>query len=228
MTPGCFITLEGGEAAGKTTQLQRLAARWESLGRRVVRLREPGGTPVGEKLRDLLKYAPEGHGMESITELLLLTASRAELVSKIILPELAAGSVVLCDRFLDSTTAYQIGGRGIARDVVEPLIALAVGNTRPDLTFWLKVSPTEARRRRQARSAAVPEKSDRFEAENEAFFLRVDAAYRQLADQEPGRFHTVDGSSSEETVAETIWTTIENRLKWTKPHLFLPAHYVPV
>jgi dTMP kinase len=225
MATGCFITLEGGEAVGKTTQLQRLAHRWEVLGRRVVRLRETGGTPLGERLRDLLKYAPEGVGMDAKTELLLLTASRAELVAKVIRPELAAGSVVLCDRFLDSTMAYQVGGRGLSAKVVEPLIELAVGDTRPDLTFWLRVPPAEARRRRQARGAALPEKSDRFEAENEAFFFRVDAAYRKLAEQEPIRFRIVDGSGSEETVAETIWSGIEEHLKCAKPQLIFTTQH---
>src|SRR5471032_2533447 len=130
-----FISLEGGEAVGKSTQIERLAARLEKLGHKVLVTREPGGTPLGESIRHLLKHAPEGRGMTPETELLLFLASRAELVRKIIMPALDRGDWVLSDRFLDSTTVYQGAGRELPTEIVERLNAFAVGTVVPGLTL---------------------------------------------------------------------------------------------
>ena len=168
--PGRFITLEGGEAAGKSTQIARLAERLRRQGRSVLELREPGGTPLGEKIRHLLKHDPDGRGMSAETELLLMNASRAELVRQRILPALQSGQIVLCDRFYDSTVAYQGFGRGLDRAAVQSVIQLAVGGLQPDRTLWLDVAPEIARTRLAGRKAAqaTSEPSDRFDEEQEA------------------------------------------------------------
>jgi dTMP kinase len=208
---GCFISFEGGEGAGKTTQIQRLAARVRSMGFTVRELREPGGTPLGEKIRHLLKHDPDGRGMASETELLLMNASRAELVRSVIRPALNADEIVLCDRFYDSTVAYQGFGRGLDLGAVRSVIDLAVGSTRPDLTLLLHVPPDVSRARvadRRPEAAGM----DRFEAEHDAFFQRVAEGFRHIADAEPGRFVTVDGSGSVDGVAERIWQFVSPRL----------------
>lgn len=208
MSRGPFISFEGGEASGKSTQIRLLSDRLGALGRRVVVVREPGGTPLGERLRLLLKQEPEGRGMAAETELLLMNASRAELVRKVIRPALEDGAVVLCDRFLDSTTAYQGAGRGLEAGMVAAVVAAAVGSTRPDRTFWLRVPLEQSRRRLQSRSASGPPAVDRFEEEQDAFFERVEKAYGEILRLEPGRFVAVDGQGSPEEVADRIWTHV--------------------
>src|SRR6266436_6972042 len=136
---GIFITFEGTEGSGKSTQISRLAERLRRLGRTVRTLREPGGTPIGEEIRHTLKHSAQNQAMQAETELLLMNASRAQLVREVIRPALAAGEVVLCDRFYDSTTAYQGYGRQLDLKLVQAIIAAAVGDTRPDLTLLLLV-----------------------------------------------------------------------------------------
>ena len=136
-----FITFEGGEAVGKSTQIERLAARLQERGDEVLVTREPGGTPLGEQIRHLLKHAPEGQGMTPKTELLLFLASRAELVRKVIGPALDRGAWVLCDRFLDSTTVYQGAGRGLPEEIVSRLNGFAIGARLPGLTLVLDIEP---------------------------------------------------------------------------------------
>lgn len=211
MARGRLITFEGGEGCGKSTQVRRLAERLQALGRTVRCLREPGGTPLGEKLRHLLKHDPDGAGMAAETELLLMNASRAELVRQVLRPALAAGEIILCDRFFDSTTAYQGHGRGLPADDVQALIRLAVGETRPDLTLWLQVPPEVGRARARARAGLDP-LPDRFEAEQEAFFSRVDAGYATLAAAEPKRWVTIDAQAAVEQVATQVWQVIVGRL----------------
>lgn len=211
MARGRLITFEGGEGCGKSTQIRLLADRLQALGRTVRLLREPGGTPLGEKLRHLLKHDPDGVGMAAETELLLMNASRAELVRRVIRPALAAGEVVLCDRFFDSTTAYQGHGRGLPLHEVQAIIHLAVGESRPDLTLWLRVPPEVGRARARARAGLDP-LPDRFEAEHDAFFTRVDAGYAAIAAAEPERFMAVDAQASVEAVAERLWQQIRDRL----------------
>lgn len=208
MGQGRLITFEGGEAAGKSTQIRRLAEHLRSTGRVVRELREPGGTPLGEKIRHLLKHDPDGHGMAAETELLLMNASRAELVRQVIRPALAAGEVVLCDRFYDSTTAYQAGGRGLDALAVRSVIDFAVGTTRPDLTLWLRVPRAVALQRLAQRNAAAPPLDDRFEAEKETFFEKVEAAYAALAAAEPGRVRVIEAEDDATIVAARIWEVV--------------------
>jgi len=213
--PGRFITLEGGEAAGKSTQIARLAARLRGLGLEVLELREPGGTPLGEKIRHLLKHDPDGRGMAPETELLLMNASRAELVRQRILPALRAGTVVLCDRFHDSTVAYQGHGRGLDLAAVDSVIRLAVGDLRPDRTLWLEVTPGVAKARLAGRKAAqvasgTAEPADRFDEEQEAFFARVARGFRQGLEAEPDRWRRVDAGGSVEEVEEAVWSAVRD------------------
>src|ERR1700742_3040243 len=135
MSKGLFITFEGTEGCGKSTQVQLLAERLRALGHRVRTLREPGGTPIGEEIRHTLKHSKDNHAMTSETELLLMNASRAQLVREIIRPALADGEMVVCDRFYDSTTAYQGYGRGLDLAQVKTVVDFAVGDTRPALTL---------------------------------------------------------------------------------------------
>src|ERR1700678_2519017 len=172
-----FISLEGGEAVGKSTQIERLSKRLTGLGQKVVLTREPGGTPLGESIRHLLKHAPEGKGMTPYTELLLFLASRAELVRKVIMPALDQGSWVLSDRFLDSTTVYQGAGRRLPIEIVERINAFAVGPHLPDLTLVLDLEPEEAYRRLKDREKSAAA-FDRMEAEPSDFFARVRAGYQ--------------------------------------------------
>ncbi|HTH45953.1 MAG TPA: dTMP kinase [Candidatus Limnocylindria bacterium] len=208
MGQGRLITFEGGEAGGKSTQIRRLAGRLRAAGHVVRELREPGGTPLGEKIRHLLKHDPDGQGMAAETELLLMNGSRAELVRQVIRPALAAGEVVLCDRFYDSTTAYQAGGRGLDAMAVRSVIDFAVGSTRPDLTLWLRVPRATALQRLAQRNAAAPPQEDRFEREQEAFFERVDSAYAALAAAEPRRVRIIRAEGDEASVAAEIWDEV--------------------
>lgn len=210
--PGRLITFEGGEGCGKSTQIRRLAERLIALGFRVRELREPGGTPLGEKIRDLLKHDPAGRGMVPEAELLLMNASRAQLVREVIRPALEAGEVILCDRFFDSTVAYQSGGRGLSRPAVDAVIAQAVGNTRPDLTLLLRVGRVEALRRVAARTVAVSGPEDRFEQEKDAFFHRVEATFDALAIEEPHRIRLVDAEGTLDEVAERVWGLVRGVL----------------
>jgi dTMP kinase len=141
---GLLITFEGSEGCGKSTQVARLAARLRGLGFGVRELREPGGTALGEEIRHTLKHSPAGSGMTPEAELLLFNAARAQLVREVIRPALAAGEILLCDRFLDSTLAYQGWGRGLDRKLVETVLDITVGPTLPDLTLLLRVAPADA------------------------------------------------------------------------------------
>ena len=209
MARGSFITFEGGEACGKSTQVRLLAEALRAGGDVVRELREPGGTPLGEKLRHLLKHDPDGHGMAPETELLLMNASRAELVRRVVRPALGNGEIVLCDRFYDSTTAYQAGGRGLDAGAVRAVIEIAVAGTRPDLTLLIRVPRQEALDRLAARNLATAPLPDRFEAEQDAFFRRVDAAYEKLAEAWPGRVRVVDGTGSPHEIAIRVRSEVE-------------------
>src|SRR5215475_9013156 len=158
---GLFITFEGTEGSGKSTQISLLAERLRSLGHHVRTIREPGGTPIGEEIRHTLKHSAENEAMTAETELLLMNASRAQLVREVIRPALARGEIVLCDRFYDSTTAYQGYGRQLDLKLVRAMIDVAVGDTRPDLTLLMLVSPAVAAERLRARRSAAPALRDR-------------------------------------------------------------------
>lgn len=204
---GFFITLEGTEGAGKSTQAARLAARLRAAGHLVRELREPGGTAVGEAIRDLVKHRA-GAGLTPAAELLLINASRAQLVREVIRPALAAGEVVVCDRFYDSTTAYQGRGRGLDYNLVRAVIDAAVGPTRPDLTLWLALPAAAAAARVTARGSGA----DRFEAAGDAFFQRVEAGYAAIAAAEPDRVVKVSAEGTVDEVDERVWAVVSARL----------------
>ncbi|MEE1622036.1 dTMP kinase [Zafaria sp. Z1313] len=186
---GLFIVFEGGDGAGKSTQAALLAASLESAGRTVLRTREPGGTPIGEKLRSLI--LDHGHGtVDARTEALMFAASRAAHVEQVIRPALAAGTVVVCDRYVDSSVAYQGVGRGLGTDEVLAVNRWATDGLLPDLTVLLDVAPEAGRRRRTAGTAA----EDRLESEPDDFHARNRAAFLALADADPGRYLVLDAA----------------------------------
>ena len=201
-----FITFEGTEGCGKSTQVQRLAARLEEAGIPVLVTREPGGTPIGEKIRDLLQFAPEGKAMKPETELLLFEASRSQLVREVIQPARERGALVISDRFFDSTSVYQGAARKLDATIVAELNRVAVGDCTPDLTFILDVDEQTAHARMQK-----PRPADRMEQEPAEFYERVRAAYRELARAEPGRIVLLDGSKLAEEIEQSIWETICTR-----------------
>ncbi len=198
-----FISFEGSEGCGKSTQIAKLSQWLESRNQTVTCLREPGGTPLGEHVRDLLKHNPAGNGMEPESELLLFAASRAELVRKMIQPKLAAGFWVICDRFLDSTTVYQGLARKLDPARVDAINLFAVGQTLPTLTLVLDLDAEEARERMQGRKAAH-DPSDRMENEPLAFYQSVTEGYRQLAHDYPERIKLIPAHGTREDVFQTI------------------------
>ena len=199
---GCFITFEGIEGSGKTTQLARLADRLREIGRTVLATRQPGGTPLGERLRELLldpsaSLAPE-------TELLLYAADRAEHHARVVLPALERGEIVLCDRHLDATLAYQGAARGLSRTWIREMHGRGVLALRPQRTLWIDVPVDTALRRARERTALATPAESRFEDETLAFHRRVREGYASLADGEPERIRRIDGTGSVDEVAERI------------------------
>lgn len=204
---GMFISFEGGEGTGKSTQIARLAAALQAAGVGVEILREPGGTAAGERIRALLQHEEAGANLVAEAELLLFAASRAQLVRERIRPALAAGIFVLCDRFLDSTTVYQGVGRALPPEQVAQINRFAVGGTLPDLTILLDLPVEEARwRMREAGRLA-----DRIENEAAAFHEAVREGYLDLARKETGRFFVVDARREEADVAEEIRRELSRR-----------------
>ena len=202
-----FITLEGIDRSGKTTQAAMLA---EALGPDTVRLREPGGTEVGERVRDLLK--DRELELDPRAELLLFCAARAELAARVIGPARDAGRDIVCDRFVDSTTAYQGVARGLGFELVEQLNAVAVGPCMPDLTVLLRVDPDAAEDRGQQRLAEGGEDgSDRFESEGIALQRTVAAAYDELAQRHRDRIVVVDGSGTPGEVHARVLEVVRAR-----------------
>ena len=210
-----FITFEGTEGCGKSTQVELLAERLRALGHRVRVLREPGGTPIGEEIRHTLKHSKVNVTMTYETELLLMNASRAQLVRETIRPALAVGEIVVCDRFYDSTTAYQGYGRGLDLALVKSVIDFAVGDTRPDLTLLLHVPPEVSAERLQSRQSTLPFVRDRLEEGDRYFFERVARGYEAIAAAEPDRVRVVSGTGAIEVVCETIWELVRPVL----PHI---------
>ena len=204
--PGYFISFEGTEGCGKSTHIRKLAERLQNDGHTVCVVREPGGSESGEHIRRLLKHGPENLTPEA--ELLLMNASRAQLVREIIRPALAAGEVVLCDRFFDSTTIYQGAGRGLDAAHVQAVIDFAVGETRPDLTLLLQI-PLEISEKRRAKRSG----SDRFESADREFFKRIEAGYTALAEAEPDRIQVIDASRPLEIVQADILIAVSAALK---------------
>jgi dTMP kinase len=204
MRRGRFITLEGGEGAGKSTQLQTVAACLTAAGIPFLTTREPGGTPRAEAIRGLLLSPGEAEPMASETELLLMFAARAQHVKQRIAPALAAGTWVLCDRFTDATRAYQGGGRGLDLSQIEALAAWVHGDCWPDLTLLLDVPAAQGLARAAKRSA-----KDRIEQETLAFFERVRAHYLAQAAAEPARFRVIDAAPAEAAVTAQVTAMVE-------------------
>jgi dTMP kinase len=202
-----LITFEGSEACGKSTQVQRLASRLKENGASVCVVREPGGTAIGETIRDLLQHADENHNMTPETELLLFAASRAQLVREKIQPLLARGEFVICDRFFDSTTVYQGAARALDLHLVRKLNQFAAGDCIPDITFLLETDRLTARQR-----LADRESRDRMEELPEEFHERVIAAYHELAQREPKRIIVIDGRLPVAEISERIWQAVDVRL----------------
>lgn len=211
MSRGAFITFEGSEGCGKSTQVRRLATRLEERGVRTLVTREPGGTAIGEKIRELLQFAPESFAMTPETELLLFEASRSQLVREMIAPALAQGTTVISDRFFDSTTVYQGVARKLAPEIVETLNAFAVGDARPDVTFILDVDVRTARERMLRRVRPV-EVKDRMEQEPIEFYESVCAGYRELAKGDPARFIVIDGAQTADAIEEQIWNLVQSKI----------------
>lgn len=200
---GLFITFEGGEGCGKTTQIARLREHLVARGLRVEVTREPGGTPVAESIRGLL-LDPANTGLSAIAELLLYEAARAQHVAEKIKPALDAGAIVLCDRFADSTTAYQGAGRALPRELVLKLHDVAVDGTWPDLTILLDVPVEEGFRRRDNERAR-----DRMEHEPLVFHEKVREGFLRLAQEEPRRIRLIDGSRSADEVTRDIVAEVD-------------------
>jgi len=207
--PGLFITFEGGEGCGKSTQIQRLVDRLQREGHTVCQSREPGGTPLGEAIRDLLQHNKAGHGMCPESELLLFAAARAQIVRERILPALERGEIVLCDRFLDSTSVYQGVARAIDPIEVAAINQFATGGLTPDLTCLIDLDPAVGlERAREGRDAQF----DRIEREALAFHEDVRRGYLELAAIDEERFRVFDGSQDVETLETRIWEAVEARL----------------
>ena len=202
---GLFITFEGGEGCGKSTQIAALKARLEAMGKTVVQTREPGGTALGEYVRSLLQHDDAGQGMTPEAELLLFAASRAQHVRELIAPAIAQGKIVLCDRFLDSTTVYQGVARAIDTKKVDTINQFAIGDTKPDLTILIDLPPEIGLARVHARSDG---QLDRMENEAIEFFQAVRQGYLDLAKSEPKRFLVLDGSQSVEELETQIWQRV--------------------
>ncbi len=208
---GLFVSFEGTEGSGKSTQVSLLADRLRPLGHTVRTMREPGGTAIGEEIRHTLKHSHANHAMTAEAELLLMNASRAQIVREVIRPSLAAGEIVLCDRFYDSTTAYQGYGRQLDLNTVKTIVDYAVGDTRPDLTIFVAVPREIGEARRIARQPTLPFeiKRDRIEEAGQSFFERVAKGYEAIAAAEPDRIRRVDGTLSVEKLQDAIWALVE-------------------
>jgi dTMP kinase len=201
-----FITFEGSEGSGKSTQVQRLAGRLKKLEIECLVTREPGGTPIGETIRELLQFVPHNSNMTAETELLLFEASRSQLVRETIRPALERGVCVIADRFFDSTTVYQGAARRLNREIVERLNAFAVGDCAPDITFVLDVDAATATSRMQK-----PRRLDRMEQEPPEFYERVRRGYRDLAVRELKRVMLIDGSRDKGVIEREIWQILLER-----------------
>jgi dTMP kinase len=201
---GRFITFEGTEGGGKSTQIQLLADRLRKLNRPPRLLREPGSTPIGEEIRHTLQHSVVNHAMTAEAELLLICGARAQLVREVIRPALDAGELIVCDRFYDSTTAYQGHGRQLDLGFVRQAIEFAVGDTRPDLTLLLHVPVEVSEARRQSRQGV----RDRMEEADRDFFRRVEQGFLAIAAAESQRVKLIDATQSVEAVAGAVWAAV--------------------
>jgi dTMP kinase len=226
---GLFITFEGTEGCGKSTQIRLLADALKVAHHTVSVLREPGSTPIGEEVRHTLKHSHQNHAMTPEAELMLMNAARAQLVREVIRPALAAGHVVLCDRFYDSTVAYQAYGRQLDRRMVDQMIEFAVGPTRPDLTLLLRIPLAVSDARRASRQVTMFHSlarnlgdrpslgwtdplRDRMEEADRSFFERVEQGYAAIAEAEPTRVRVIDAIPPVDVVQAAVWREVQGRL----------------
>ena len=211
MAAGRFITFEGGEGCGKSTQIRLLADRLRAAGKEVLLTREPGGTALAEKIRSLVREESDDPP-NSRAETLLFIASRAQVVENVIRPALASGTWVLCDRFADSTFAYQGYGRGLDLDELKRINSFATGGLEPDMTILLNVSPEVSAKRMRAREAATNTDADRMEKAGDGFHARLRQGFFELAAAEPERFAVIQADGGVEEVAEAVWNSIQPML----------------
>ena len=204
---GYFISLEGGEGAGKSTQHQQIVEWLSGQGKSVVEAREPGGTPVSEQIRKVL-LDTRNEGLNATAELLLMFAARSQLVEDVIKPALSAGNVVVCDRFADASYAYQGGGRQLGAETVAKVEMLVLGDLQPDMTLLFDVPVELGMQRVRGRGAA-----DRFEVESLLFFERVRNAYLERAAANPGRFRIIDASLDQQQVWQQVRAELESVFK---------------
>lgn len=209
-----FITFEGGEGAGKTTLINRLAGTLQNRGYAVVKTREPGGSKLSETIRNLLLNHDAEIKISTMAELLLFLAARAQHLEEVIKPALKSGTMVLCDRFNDSTVAYQGYARGLGMAEVETLCKLVCQDVMPDMTLFLDIDPEVGldRSRFSAKENAASGHVDRIESEKMSFHDRVRQGFLQIAKQNPGRFHTLDASLPADTVFEEAVKLVDARL----------------
>jgi dTMP kinase len=218
---GKFITFEGLDGTGKSTQMRKLAVALRAAGHKVIETREPGGTATGEQIRKVLLHSGTT-GLSPLAEMALMFASRAQHIFEVIEPALAAGNVVLCDRFTDSTEAYQGHGRRLGGDAVQELHRVLCGNLQPDLTLLLDSNPhtsvSRARRRNKqdSKSAARGHDENRFEQETRAFFGRVRDGYMAIAKREAGRVVMVDARGMPSQTHGKVAEIVEKKLKLGK------------
>lgn len=209
-----FITFEGIDGSGKSTQIYLLADSLRSLGYTVKVLREPGGNELSESIRNLLLHTNET--VEPRCELLLFTAARAQLVSRVIKPALAAGELVLCDRYIDSSVAYQGYGRELPIDEIKSINAFATDNLMPDITFFLDLAPLEALNRADTRFDLTCTTPDRMEQSGDEFFTRARTGYLQIAKDDPNRVFLLNARSSIDELQQSIWDIVSGIIQ-SKP-----------
>lgn len=203
---GLFITLEGGDGAGKSTQIRNIENYFTSKGLVVTHTREPGGPPISEKLREILLDTSNTE-MDAVTEMLIYAAARAQNVREIIEPALDRGEIVICDRFVDSSIAYQAFGRGLG-DMVAEVNRHATGGLRPDLTIWLDIDPETGKAR-----ASGDKGPDRLDLESSGFHGRVGSGYASIAESEPDRFKRIDAAGSIEEIKQRITDCLDELCK---------------
>ncbi|MDF9827586.1 dTMP kinase [Ereboglobus sp. PH5-10] len=216
---GILISFEGSEGSGKTTQIARLVKRLEKLGHEIVTTREPGGTKIGEQVRDILLHNAGSDKMFAETELLLFAAARAQIVREVIAPALLRGAVVLSDRYLDSSTVYQGIARNLGSDPVNEINRFAIGSVMPDVTVVIDVPTKVSLSRISKRKGAKP---DRMERENIDFYEKVRAGYLVLAKGMPERFVVVNGTKSAAAIEKEIWNALLKRVFKKKAPKTLP------
>ena len=203
-----LITFEGLDFSGKTTQIKLLVEKLKSYGNDVIVVREPGGTPISEKIREIL-LDKKNLEMTQVAEILLFSAARNQLVNQVMKPALEAGKVVICDRYYDSTTAYQGYGRGVNLDDVKRINKIATLGVVPDITFFVDIPIDEIKRRIEIAKSST----DRMESSGDSFYERARKGFFEIAESEPERFHIMDGLKNVETIHNEIWKAVNDKMK---------------